>query len=523
MSARRNEGLIGGLMVGRLLAMALAAVVMLWMSPAAAAQGVTAGGGAGVTTKQRLTDEIARGLDVARGAEREGVLRGLRLLRDESLGPLFGRLSSSEDAVLRRHGLLGLGELSAEGRMSPTLLAQVEERALRASIIGEALGADLMGESEIRGVLAWPDLEPALEMLLWSRLAEMGSEADRARLAALAESTDGTAAAYARLVLASLGERGMAETAWEALEGLPGVVRWQSAGVLLGRIADEGMGGCGAFVSDVLGAIGEAPASVDVAAVDRLAVRAMLATAPAEGGALWKKRNAGAGSIGVRVQWAVIGASAWESAPVAMLEELSRDDQDAIGRLGRGALALRGGDESRIVAALASVLEVRSGLLRGWVFEALSRVEDGRRGQILESLALAVIGADGSDGEVVFAVSQALAETSPGGLGSVVVAASATGSEALCEAVLAGVLLGPAAVLWDDGGEPEWPGRVSRLLAGVASARWGADGEGVRDRVERAASGDGGLPRAVRVQASWLALRLRGEHRQALASLLATR
>lgn len=480
--------------------------------------------GAEPTMRERLTDEISRGLTVTRGAERDSVLRSLRSLRDESLRPYFSRLVTSSDDAMRRHGVMGLGELSADGSVSPAVLLQIENRSLRASIVGEALGADLLGEQEIRGVLAWADLEPSLEMLLRARLVGMGSDADLARLGVLAESSDGATAAYARLVLTSLGAGEMAGSAWEALARLPGLVQWSSAGVMLGRISDERLQGCGAFVDAVLSALPDAPESVDRASVDRLAVRAMLTTAPSRGERLWRVRYTGAESLGGAMQWSVIAAASWATAPMGVLETMAGDDRDAIGRLGRASLAFRSGDDGRIVEELVSVLSTRSMLLRGWAFEVMGHLERERRASVLELVTLRMLGEDRVSNEVVFALSRELSRLAPGRMSSVVRAAvSGAGSDANTEAVLAGVLQGPPAVLWGADEEPEWGVRILSHMGAIAAARWGDSSESVRDRVERAALGESMLPRALRVQAAWLALRIRGEHRQALATVMASR
>lgn len=485
--------------------------------------GAVAASGAEPSMRERLTDEISRGLTVTRGVERDSVFRSLRSLRDESLRPYFSRLVTGSDDALRRHGVMALGELSADGSVSPTVLVQIENRSLRASIVGEALGAGLLGEEQIRGVLSWPDLEPSLEMLLRARLVRMGSDADRERLGVLAESSDGATAAYARLVLTSLGVRERAGTAWEALDGLPGLVQWSSAGVLLGRISDEQLQGCGAFVDSVLASLPDAPESVDRSSVERLAVRAMLTTAPSRGERLWRERYSGAESLGGALQWSVIGAAAWATAPMGVLETMAADERDAIARLGRASLAFRSGDDGRIVEELVSVLSTRSTLLRGWAFEVVDRLERERRASVLELVTLRMLGESRVSSEVVFALSRELARIAPGRLSSVVRGAVDGGSEALTEAVLAGALQGPPAVLWGADEEPEWGVRALSHMGAIAAARWGDSSDGVRERVERAAMGESMLPRPLRVQAAWLALRIRGEHRQALATLMASR
>lgn len=108
---------------GTILALGGAALIAWSDAPLWAGQARLVGGNAvdAAAITESRDDEIARSLRLAL-AEREpalqaSLMRGLRALNDQSLAPLFSRLSSADSAVLRAHALVGLAELARERSM----------------------------------------------------------------------------------------------------------------------------------------------------------------------------------------------------------------------------------------------------------------------------------------------------------------------------------------------------------------------------------------------------------------------
>src|SRR5262249_28255990 len=107
-----------------------------------------------VRTDRDRTGQVSR-------RAREGRLFSLRELKDQRLRPLVGELAASKRADFRRHGILGLAELSEDHRLNVLMVAKLEDPAEQALILNEAMGAELVADEQVAEILAWPGLEPA--------------------------------------------------------------------------------------------------------------------------------------------------------------------------------------------------------------------------------------------------------------------------------------------------------------------------------------------------------------------------
>lgn len=111
--------------------------------------------------------ELRSAVSVQRSGAHHDLLRALRALRDPSLAPLFSRLTSHEDAVIRINGILGLAELSADRRVDPWLISKLDSEANRLYAINLAIGLNLLTPTDLRLMLGWNDLQetPRLAIL----------------------------------------------------------------------------------------------------------------------------------------------------------------------------------------------------------------------------------------------------------------------------------------------------------------------------------------------------------------------
>ncbi|HVZ93377.1 MAG TPA: hypothetical protein VG797_02595, partial [Phycisphaerales bacterium] len=75
-----------------------------------------------VRTDRDRTGQVSR-------RAREELLFSLRQLKDQRLKPLFAELAASKRADFRRHGILGLAELSEDHRLNVLMVAKLEDPA----------------------------------------------------------------------------------------------------------------------------------------------------------------------------------------------------------------------------------------------------------------------------------------------------------------------------------------------------------------------------------------------------------
>lgn len=472
----------------------------------------------------RLIEVIER--SVERGPRAASAALALRALRDPRLRPLFAHLASSDRPDLRRHGVLGLAEVDPGGRLNVALVGEIEDPAEKAVILGDALSSDLIGVEQMRRALAWPDIDPTLELVLRSRLAREGEDAGAARVAELAASAGEDALfqrVFAELLAAQLAGEGGAgwQRAWSAVESAPGEnATVATLAVALAQIVDERLTGARPFV--------ERAAAWSEGRRDlRLrAVRAMLLVAPERGAELWLADYAEAEGLSDRIRLALTALRAAETAPASVFAAVEGDGSELVRAIGTAGSAVAAGEG--IEEPLLRLAERGHGPSTAQVFALLEGLDDKVRGRALRLMVgRAIEGAADEEGAAggfpAHAVRAAaeLVRLDPAGASELIGRAAASGSEAASEALLAAALGSEPTELWAEGAEPAWPSRRSGVLASMIEARLGRSlGEREADQLAYAAVGGAGLPDPLRVQAAWLTLCQRDAHRRALSEII---
>src|SRR5690606_27516890 len=107
-------------------------------------------------------------------------------------------------SALRRHGILGLAELSEPSRVDLLLVKTVSDREERAALLGEAVDLDLITVDDLREVSRWPDLRPLVRARTLGQLVGAGQRVESFRLRELL-GEDSIASVYASLLLIELG------------------------------------------------------------------------------------------------------------------------------------------------------------------------------------------------------------------------------------------------------------------------------------------------------------------------------
>lgn len=142
--------------------------------------------------------ELRSAVTVQRSGAHHDLLRALRALRDPSLTPLFSRLTSHDDAVIRINGILGLAELSEARRIDPWLISKLDSEANRLYAVNLAIGLNLVTPADLRLMLGWNDLQetPRLAILadLVRRREQVSPDEVRSLLASTTEAVKTVAA-----------------------------------------------------------------------------------------------------------------------------------------------------------------------------------------------------------------------------------------------------------------------------------------------------------------------------------------
>lgn len=469
------------------------------------------------TASERLAEQIREGIaDGGAGAERS--LMALRELRDPALRPLFSQLAAGPGAELRRNGVLGRAELDSPAKLDPFLLMQIVSPEERLSIVEAARRQGLLSDDSVRDLLARSDLSPAMEIYLRLAAAGAGDPVDAERAAALLAGSIAHLPTEARAALLVM-EASPAETMPEPLPLLISEDTPLSRAALVTILNDAArlrLRGSAPLAEAVLAASGE-DALLRAAAIDVL-----LAVAPERATSAWTNAfEADSAEYADRLRLALLAIEA-RDATDEVLERLGASNDALLGALGRAALGIRQNDPAPILA----LIETRYTQALAWLVRQTKVMEPSTAERTL--LAIIDLTPDLPAGNWELAdqpvrAAEALAALRPEAYlerfrravdqrdlrteQAMLLGALRPQGAAVCPGVLAAASTNPEC----------------QALAAIAAAR-SAEGDqaaSLTELLRAIAAGEGGLHPARRVQAAWLALRLSGEERLALARILA--
>ncbi|MBL0926659.1 MAG: hypothetical protein IBJ11_03270 [Phycisphaerales bacterium] len=476
-------------------------------------------------TADQLERELRRAIAVRGDGRHNEALAALRQLRDPRLEPLFAQLATSPTVALRRQGILGLAELSKERSINLMMVADVRDPLQRVALVADALNADLIADDQLERILALPDLDASLEVLIRARMAAKGRGADPARLDALEAIRDRPAVGVlAGLSAAQAGKPAGADRAWKRLGELKADERAAVTEIVVQGITREKLTKSGPFLAKLI------PTLKDDRAAEARAVAALIRIDPAAGAKAWNEAFARADGVAARIRLALVAVDDVRSITPAIAGRLAKDKEPLIADLGRAAAEIAGKKDP--TANLLAVVDHRQELATAW---ALGTAPDLPKAHATAFLMKLVERAESRPDRrsavprTVFEAALRLARIDPRSLEGPLARARSASDLSMCEALLDALLAADArAPLWEVSTEPGWPGPSARALAVLLEARsgaaWFAAPGKFPDRaatLRNAALGWGGLPPVYRTQASWLALVMDGQDRQALARLLA--
>jgi len=483
---------------------------------------------------EALLVELARSL-YHLGDEGAGrALASLRSMRDPALAPLLARLATSERAVLRVQGVLGLAELRSPPEVDLLMVRRAGDVREQLAVLGEALRGGMIRPEQLEDVARWPGVDDTLAVLVLGQVRRAGGLVEPDELQRRLSSPNRAAAVLAAVELVQQGGGGPALRVLDEVMALPPGTRAAALVRVLDYIGQERLERLAPFVERVLTEARDDPG------VRQRALAALVAIAPGSAAAEWSASYA-AGDAAERARLGLMALSAGvtsgqgvgaeylaalRAATDPLVAQMARAGAAATAMLRRGGEGEAGGPDAGPVVGLVE-LDVPAATL--WALELARKAGPPHatpiRAAVIGRAALAVAGSAPVEPwrlELAMRAARELALDDPQALAGRLRAAGEAGDEPLLTALLAGVLESgvspPASFTEACRGRGGLPAALCELVQARGRGEAGlTDPEGLA----RIALSGPAAPDVVRVQAAWLALKARGRTQAALARLTA--
>ncbi len=151
--------------------------------------------------RQRLTRMLRDAMLIRDRAGRPELVRALRRLRDPALEPLFAQLAMGEDAALAAEGMLANAELEPERGLDLLQIRTQHVEQARDRVIRLAIEAGMLSVVQLEDVSRWPELDAGLVLLASGEIQRLGGKLARPRLEALLSADDAITALHAAAIL----------------------------------------------------------------------------------------------------------------------------------------------------------------------------------------------------------------------------------------------------------------------------------------------------------------------------------
>lgn len=448
----------------------------------------------------------------------------------------MGELASSDIPSLRAQGIMGLAELSPDGKPTLSLLAEVRDPGEQSLLVIQSLGAGRLTPDQVESILSWPRLEPRLEAGLRLHLACAGLPADRDRLGELAKSDLPLAALLAEAALSAAGDEKATARAVARLGSLSESQREGTLAPLAETLLREAPQGTAPLAAALVDA--------GVTPRDRAsALKALLRLAPARGVSVWLTEWERAAELPDRLRLGMVALEAAPDSDRTLLDTLAKSGDETLGAMGRaGAAVSRSATDAD--GALLALVKLSHDPSATWALGRAATLPPAVASRFYRDIIAWAASTREPGDEVprlVFDAASRLATLDASLLAAPLSSACHAKDGPLAEAILAAALRTGMRPVWDPAGPPEFPGRASQAMATIYEARLsglkpdGAAGESgplsagggfpadpeKAERLRQIALGWGNLPDAYRTIAAWLALCQDGKDREVLTRLFA--
>ncbi|MEM9253714.1 MAG: hypothetical protein AAGB29_15345, partial [Planctomycetota bacterium] len=302
---------------------------------------------------------INQTLEVDRQGRFNLLLRALRHLRDPALTPMYESLTLRVEPALRVHGLLGLAELSPDGRVDLARVATIEEPSVQAELITAALDADMIAPADFDTMLAWEDLNDGVRLLLYARQLENGEAVSADAVAAMLNGPRLGRRGLAALLLTELGDERGPETLI-AIDGSSARNRDAVRGMLLETAMRHDLGRARQWAYAV------ATEPEGGASLSLLGLRAALRLGEPRAVELWSRRFASAADDPAgRVRLSLVLVQMAPHLPGSAFDAMRNDDDPLVRQLGRAGHAIAEG-EPTTVDELVALVELGHPIANQW-------------------------------------------------------------------------------------------------------------------------------------------------------------
>jgi len=475
-----------------------------------------------------LTSVLGSAVEAQSPGQRDLSIRALRYLEDEALKPFFGQLATRRDPLLRAHGIFGLAEYESPQRVNTHMIAKVESASEQAALIGEAIRLGYLGGDGIREILRWSAISPIVEVMLIATLGDdmegmegMASDEIRAQLDRLANAESPRVSMFADILLLNLDQSSERVTrVLDRLGAMDEIERLASLAIVLALIRDNELDGTGVLLRAVYGAF------PDDQRIRHDVLGTYVLVDPADAGAMWRTEFEGTDSLATKIRLAFHALAATELFDESFFEGLDTRENALLASVLGVARANAEGvfDEQRLLAMIDSGHRAAA----FWVIERAADMPGERAVPLLRHIVDRAVAREDFQNPVSPAFIEAaagLALREPEQLLDPLNAAISARDSSAVEGILAALLREAVRVPWSNATEPAWKSDRTKALSALFHAkldeRWLEDASNL-DTLERVALGYGKLPHIFRVQASWRALKARGEGRRVLAQLMAS-
>lgn len=476
---------------------------------------VLAGLGADDRAVEAAIQQLKDALTVHRAGPGLPRLAALRQLRDESLRPLFFELARHDDARVRIHAVLGLGEIAPSRRIDTWLLRQIDVPEAQFAAAAHALVDGLLDTEGIRELEVGEGVDPSTRALLLAALAARGERADLEAARSLAAADDLMTAGLAACVLAEKGDAKALARHRGALDALDPPARRAHLLELFSISREVGLASVCDLVTEVIQAPDADPE------VQHAGVQTVLAVDPSRGATVWSQVLGEEAPYARRVRFGLTLLEASPQVPARTFDHLAGDEPLVV-RIRAAGRSLSGGAAA---TALADLIDLGHPFSARAALSAAKGIDPEQARRLYAHVidAAAEDRAEGRDARMALAVTATkhLFEIDPGAVQSRLDAAK--GNTALQEAILLGLLdtqdprAGAAARSVKRLGFSRVDS-LSLLLVAKHAERLGPD---ELHELGVVAGGGGRLSEALKTQAAWLYLKHADRIEQAIAATLA--
>lgn len=146
-------------------------------------------------------------------------LAALQRLSDDSLEEFFLPLVEHDSWQIQTYAVLGLANLSEDGKIMPWLVTQLDPLA-RNEILAIAIDEQRLAPDQARTLIKWKDLEEANRLALLAYLKSLGEPLEASEIEPMLDSSNEKVIAAALLILTWLGDEEAADRIADVIAGL---------------------------------------------------------------------------------------------------------------------------------------------------------------------------------------------------------------------------------------------------------------------------------------------------------------